>query len=74
MSTVNLYNKEEFLAFKSLFEANVHSGELSKALTQIEGLLTQYSDHPGLFYLAGLLFLHNQNYDKAKMYFEQAHH
>ncbi|OBZ55686.1 hypothetical protein UN66_22695, partial [Bacillus cereus] len=72
MSTVNLYNKEEFLAFKSLFEANVHSGELSKALTQIEGLLTQYSDHPGLFYLAGLLFLHNQNYDKAKMYFEQA--
>lgn len=72
MSTTNLYNKEEFLAFKSLFEANVHSGELSKALTQIEGLLARYSDHPGLFYLAGLLFLHNRNYDKAKMYFEKA--
>ena len=57
MSTTNLYNKEEeFLAFKSLFEANVHSGELSKALTQIEGLLARYPDHPGLFYLAGLLF------------------
>ena len=39
MSTTNLYNKEEFLAFKSLFEANVHSGELSKALTQIEDYL-----------------------------------
>ncbi|MDK7492216.1 AAA family ATPase [Bacillus paranthracis] len=72
MSTTNLYNKEEFLAFKSLFEANVHSGELSKALTQIEGLLARYPDHPGLFYLAGLLFLHNRNYDKAKMYFEKA--
>ncbi|WP_144613354.1 AAA family ATPase [Bacillus cereus] len=72
MSTTNLYNKEEFLAFKSLFEANVHSGELSKALTQIEGLLAKYPDHPGLFYLAGLLFLHNRNYDKAKMYFEKA--
>ncbi|EJQ42345.1 hypothetical protein IEE_04177 [Bacillus cereus BAG5X1-1] len=72
MSTANLYNKEEFLAFKSLFEANVHSGELSKALTQIDGLLARYPDHPGLFYLAGLLFFHNQNYDKAKTYFEQA--
>lgn len=72
MSTTNLYNKEEFLAFKSLFEANVHSGELSKALIQIDGLLGSYPDHSGLFYLAGLLFLHNRNYDKAKMYFEKA--
>ena len=74
MSTTNLYNKEEFLAFKSLFEANVHSGELSKALTQIEGLLARYPDHPGLFYLAGLLFLHNRNYDKAKCILKKRYH
>ncbi|MBD8070714.1 AAA family ATPase [Bacillus sp. PS06] len=72
MTSKNLYNKEEFLAFKSLFESNVHSGQLSQALIQIESLLSQYPDHPGMFYLAGLLYVHDQDYGKAKRYFEKA--
>ena len=68
----NLYLKDQYLAFKSMFEATVHSGQLTTALKQIESLLNQYEDHPGIYYLAGILFFHHEDFVKAKKYVEKS--
>lgn len=68
----DLYSKQEYLQFKNEIEEKIRHDNTHDVLIEIEQLLKQYADHPGLFYLAGILFSHNHEYRLAIRYFENA--
>lgn len=72
MEQRDLYKKDDYLAFKSSFELTIESGQYTAALNQIENVMKKYPDHPGIYYLACLLYFRTGDYKTAKKHIENA--
>lgn len=67
-----LYNKKKYIAFQKEIVRIIQNGELFKADNILSEAVKQCPDHPGIYYLKGLLYYCNKGYSKATSFLNQA--